>query len=184
MRSQRAIIGIETQSAQVEIDQQEPDFELEIEDPKVRIESTLPQVQISQQQAFSESGLKGVLELTYENAQIAKQLLLGGIQRVSQQGDQMADISKPDPLPDQAKYNAWDQFKKDYNIATMPESGPDIEVIEGVNDIQVQEGHVENKTKTAYGPLIEYTPGSVRFYMQQYPNLEIWTVGSNLDLKA
>jgi len=182
MRSQNAIIGIETQNAQLEIDQQEPDFEFDIKHPKVQVEATLPKVEISQAQAFSESGLKGVLELTFENTQIAKQAVLGGIQRRAQQGDQLTEISKPDPIPDIAKYNAVDQFKKDYNIVTMPTSGPDIQVIEGQLDIQVEEGQVNNNTK-ANRPIVDYTPGSVNIYMQQYNSLEIWTIGTKFDIK-
>lgn len=183
MRSQRGIIGIQTQAAQIEIDQPESELELEIEEPKLSIESTLPKVEISQQQAFSESGLKGVLELTFENAQIAKQLLLGGIARMVKQGDEVADVSKPNPIPDHAKYNSWDQFKKDYNLATMPVSGPDIEVIEGKNDIQVEEGYVENRTEQKR-IIVNYSPGGVDVFMIQYPKLEMWTTESKLDIKV
>ncbi|WP_430883987.1 DUF6470 family protein [Fusibacter sp. JL216-2] len=181
MRSQNGRIGIETQAAQLEIDQKQPELELEITHPKVSIESTLPKVEISQQQAFSESGLKGVLELTFENAQIARQLMLGGIARAVSQGDELADVSKPDPLPDHARYNSWEQFKRDYNMVTMPKSGPDIQVVEGENDIQVEQGTIENKTQIER-PTGIFEPGSVNIFMIQYPKLEIWTTQSKFDM--
>ena len=180
MRSQSALIGMETQKAKLEIEQPPADYELDIEHVKVLIDSELPKVTINQNQAFSESGLQGVLELTFSNAQIAKQLLMQGIERASQQGDEIADISKPNPIPDHAKYNAYDQFKRDYNVTTMPMSGPDIEVIEGTVDIEVQEGKAELTTKPNK-PLIDYTPGRVSTFMQRYNSLEIWTVGSQFD---
>ncbi len=177
MRSQNGIIGIETRNAQVEIDMDQPIPEYEIKEPEISIDSTLPKVEISQEQAFSESGLKGVLELTFENAQIARQLMLGGIQRAVQQGDEIADVSKPNPIPDHAKYNSWDQFKKDYNMVTMPVSGPDIEVVEGENSFNFEEGDVDANVRVT-SPLIEYSTGNVEVYMQQYPSLEIWTEGT------
>ncbi len=182
MRSQNGQIAIETQSAQVELDQDLPELDLEIVEPEVRIESTLPKVEISQQQAFSESGLKGILELTAETAQMSRQLLLQGIERVVDQGDQLADASKPDPIPDIARYNSWEQFQHDYNMVTMPVSGPDIQVIEGQTDIQYTKGYVENNTQT---PEIvsNYTPGAVNISMKQYPSLEIWTTESSIDIE-
>jgi len=180
MESQMGRIGMRTQPSQLQIEQPKADYELIIDEPKVRVESTLPKVQISQQQAFSESGLKGILELTSETAQIAKQLMFQGMSRVNQQGDELADIHKPDPLPDHAKYNAYDQFKKDYNVATMPKSGPDIEVIEGVLDIQVEEGNVDIQSKPN-NPVIDYRMGKVEIYMDQYPSLKIWVSGNQFD---
>ncbi len=181
MQSQYGRIGIETQSAQMEIDSDLPKLDIDIVEPEISIESTLPKVQISQQQAFSESGLKGILELTAETAQMSRQLLLGGIQRVSNQGDQLADITKPDPVPDIARYNSWEQFQKDYNMATMPVSGPDIEVIEGETDIQFERGRVTNNTQVSK-PVIEYIPGGVEINMLQYPELKIWTTDSEVDI--
>lgn len=185
MQSQNARIAIETQSAQLEIDPNLPELDLEIAEPELSIESTLPKVEISQQQAFSESGLKGILELTADTAQVARQLMLQGISRVSSQGDQLADVSKPDPVPDNARYNAYEQFQHDYNMVTMPVSGPDIQVIEGENDIQFERGTIENNTQVS-DVIVDYTPGSVNITMDQYPSLEIWTVesGSNLDIKV
>ncbi len=183
MRSQSAEISIETKSAQQEINQDLPELDLEITHPEVSVKSTLPKVEISQKQAFSESGLKGVLELTAENAQIARSLLLGGIQRVTEQGNQMADISKPDPTADIARYNSWEQFKKDYNVGTMPVSGPEIRVIEGENDIEFKRGTIKNKTQIPKLK-IDYKPGSVSIGMKQYHSLEIWTTESKFDMEV
>ncbi len=183
MRSQSAQISIETKSAQQEIDQDLPELDLEIEEAELSIESTLPRVEIDQKQAFSESGLKGILELTAENAQMARQLLLGGIQRVSEQGNQMADVSKPDPIPDIARYNSWEQFQKDYNVATMPVSGPDITVIEGKNDIQFKRGRIVNNTQIPK-IAIDYKPGDVIIGMKQYQSLQIWTTESKFDIEV
>jgi len=182
MQSTPMIIEMQTQRAVTEIDQEPASIDMRIKHPKVRVESTLPKVEISQQQAFSESGLKGVLELTFENGQRAKQLLLQGVGRVSSQGDEKTQIHKPDPTPDHAQYNAYEQFKKDYNIETMPKSGPDIRVIEGQLDIQVDTG-VVNMDVQVNKPQIDVAPGKVNVKVKQYNSLKIDVIESEIDIR-
>ncbi len=181
MRSETALIGIETQNGKLEIEQPPANYELDIEHARIEIDSEPAELSISQVQAFAESGLKSILKLTAENAQVAKQLVLQGISRASRQGDEIADISKPNPIPDHAKANFIDQFKKDYNIQTIPVSGPDIQVNEGELNIEVIEGKAELRS-TPNKPVINYTHGKVKLYMERYNSLEIWTTGSQLDI--
>lgn len=79
MQSTPMKIDVSTQNAVVEMSQKPASVNMQIKHPKVKVESTLPKVEISQKQAFSESGLKSALEMTFDNANVARELLLQGL---------------------------------------------------------------------------------------------------------
>lgn len=183
MRSQNAYIGIKSTPPVQSIRQPKAEQSIETEQVKVTVESTLPKVKIDQKRAFSESGLKGVLETVKDNAQRGVNIMIQKIDRIVQEGNQFADIQNGvDVVAENADENAFSQFNGDLNIVTMPSSGPDIEVEEGKNEIKVTGGQVDIKT-TPHKPEHDYKQGKVDIYMRQRNSLEIKAVGDKFDKK-
>lgn len=183
MRSQMAHIGIETSRGIQTIEQPRAEVDIRTNHAQVRVEGTLPKVLIDQSRCFSESGLKGVLELLAEMAQGARTACLEGMARTADQGNQLADIHNgTSVIADVADDNAWGQFQKEFGMVTMPRSRPQITVIEGELDIRVEEGRVENQTRPQK-PVIEFQRGKLDIYLEQRNYLEIRAVGNAYDIQ-
>lgn len=184
MKSQNAYIGIKSDKPIQSIEQPKGELGLHQEQVKVEVESTLPKVQIDQTQAFSESGLKGVLELGLENAKRAMGIMIEKIDRIVAEGNQFADIQTGvDVVAENADDNAFSQFNSDLTLSTMPMSGPTINVIEGSNDIKVTGGTVETNP-IINKPIVSYQPGKVNIYLEQRNSLTITAVGDKFDKKV
>lgn len=185
MSSTQAIIGIQTQNAQVEYETTKPSVEIEQEQAQILLQSTLPKITIDQSQCFSESGLKGVLELIAENASYGLNKMHESAGRIAEQGNQLADIGRSayDAIANQAEYNAFSQFDFDYNMGTMPMSRPRINVIEGRVQVSSDGGTV--KITPREGKInLNYTAGKVEIYLQQKNSLTIQVEGGSIDLKG
>lgn len=184
MRSQNALIGIKTEPSVQKISQPKAEQNIKTEQPKISIESTLPKVQINQQKAFSESGLKGALELGLENAKRAMRVMVQKIDRIVEEGNQMADIQNgTDIVAENADDNAFSQFHGDLNLVTMPSSGPEISVEEGKNDIKIEGGTVNIDVKINK-PIYEYQRSKIQIYLKQRNMLEITAIPDKIDLKG
>ncbi len=184
IESQSAQIGIKTQNAVVNRQTSLAKNSLKTEAPKLEIESTLPQIQIDQSQCFSESGLKNVFELTSENAAMSVQLMYQSIGRVAEQGNELTNIQNGgNTIAEQANYNAYGQFEKEFGMVTMPRSRPKISVREGTTTVNVTKGTVNNNLLE--GKInSEYNPGKVNIYLIQERNLKMRFEPSQLDLKG
>lgn len=166
-------MAYQTQNAQVNIENPKgPLLDMQIEHVKVNMKSTAPKVLIDQSACFSEAGLKSNGELIADNATYGRSKALEGIGKIVDQGNQMADVHKGNPIPEQASYNAYDQFLREWNMVTMPRSRPKIDVVEGRVDIDVQEGRVVNNS-VYKPPQINVTPGKVDIYVERYNNIDI-----------
>lgn len=184
MRSQNALIGIDTQNANRTLQQPKADVEIKTEQGKVQVESTLPKVKIDQRQAFSESGLKGILQLATEFAKNAIAEMHRSAGRITDEGNQMADIaSGGDVAAENADHNAFGQFDNEFGMVTMPKSGPNIEVEEGQTDIKVTGGTVDINVRVNK-VITDYSPGKVNISLRQRNSLEITVVGDKLDIKV
>lgn len=176
-----ALIGIKTTPAKLDMKQTKPDINMSIKHPKVEIKSESPKVIIDQYQCFADAGLKNSLDLTREAAQLGKQAVLQGIERRVSQGKQMAAIHKKfNPISEQAKYNAFELFKKEFTFKTVPKSRPKIDLKEGKVDIKVHEGRVNLDVKVSK-PIINYSRGNVDIYLRQKKSIDIEYVGQEID---
>ncbi len=139
---------------------------------QVTVESTLPKITIDQSQCFSEAGRKGNAELTAEMVSYARNAMLSSVGRIAEQGNQLANIPNASgAIADQAYYNAYEQFDKEFNLGTIPKSQPRIDVIEGKLDIKVIEGQVTNNSVPQKLSL-QYQKGAVEIYLKQRPSIE------------
>ncbi|SKC55899.1 DUF6470 family protein [Maledivibacter halophilus] len=178
-----ALIGINTINAKLDISQPKADLNMHTEHAKVEINSENPKVIIDQYQCFAEAGLKNILDLTRETAQISKQAALKGIERRVSQGNQMADIHKDyNPIAEMADYNAFELFNREFNFGLIPKSRPKIDIIEGNVDIKVHEGKANMDVKINR-PQVDYTRGKVEIYLRQKNSIDIQYIGENVDRK-
>ncbi len=107
-----------------------------------------------------------------------------GIERRVSQGNQMIDIHKDfNPISQQADYNAFELFNKQFTFETMPKSRPKIELKEGKPHIEVHKGRVNFDVKVNK-PIINYSRGSVEIYLRQKNSIDIQYVGKEVDKKV
>ena len=168
----RPQIQINTTNARLDIQQPKGEQQLRTTMPKAIIRSEKPKVIIDQYQCFAESGLKNVMDLTREAAQLGRQAAMQAIARIAEDGNRLAQVENkmPDAIPELAEKNAWAP-ERVYDIATMPMSRPKIDVV-GSIDIQWEMGKV-NHTYTPRKPVVNYIPGKVDIYLKQKPSIEI-----------
>lgn len=155
-------------------------LELRTTHPTLRVEGTLPRVQIDQYQSFADAGLKNALDLSKENSSYALGQLLQGMGTIAAQGTELTNIhTRVNVIAEQAIENAYDQFIRTFDIGTVPRSRPNIDLIRGELDIQVQEGSIEN-TSTVRRPVNNYRQGKVSLYMERYNNLTIEVINTQV----
>ncbi|MGB3367257.1 MAG: DUF6470 family protein [Acidaminobacteraceae bacterium] len=184
MKSQNAYIGIKREDSKQSIEQPKAEVKISNKHAQVRVEATLPKVQIDQKQAFAESGLKGILQLSSDNSDEAMSRMAANISKKVEEGNQLANIkNNVDAIAEMAFNNSTGKSKDDFNMVTMPKSGATIDVIEGTIDISVDEGSAEITVDTKK-PILDYTPGKIETYIRQKNSLEITVVNDKFDEKV
>lgn len=184
IQSQPALIGLQTTNAQMNLKNPLPSIEIETTPGSLNAHNTLPKVEIDQSQCFSESGLKGIFELTAENAQYSVQQMLASTGRIAAQGDELTMISSgANIIAEQGYSNAFDQFDRDWNMVTMPQSRPKITLKEGGVTFNPTPAKV-TITPRLTKPEMDYKPGKVDVYLRQKNSIDIQFEGLNLDLKG
>lgn len=178
------VISYNRTPAKLSIEQPKAQVDSSITHAQVRVTATLPKVTIDQDQAFNESGLKNVQAFSEEYVAYAKQKAQESVARIASQGDDLRDVHKnPNAIADNARYNAYDQFLHEFGMVTMPRTRPQIDVIEGELDIQVQEGEY-NENVTVQKPIIDYQRGQWDFNVEQYNSISFRYLGKNVDLQV
>ncbi len=165
-------LGVNHTPGKFEIQNPGYTLNMSVTQPQIRVESTLPKVTIDQSQCFAEAGLKGNVDLMAEMVSYSKSAMLSSIGRIVDQGNQLANIPNASgAIADQAYYNAFEQFEKEFAMGTIPRSRPKINVIEGQVDIQVTKGQVTNNTVPQKTD-IQYRHGAIEVYLKQRPSIE------------
>lgn len=184
IESQPYKIGIQTRNAKLDMKTTKPVLELKTEQAKVQIETTKPQIQIDQKQCFSESGLKGIFELNAENAASSVSEMYASVGRIAEQGNEMTRIeSGGNAIADQAYYNAYEQFNKDFNMGTMPKSRPKISLIRGTVSLSVKGGTVSGNFKKGEVES-NYSAGKVEIYALQQKEFKMRFEPTKIDQKV
>ena len=180
INSTPALIGIRNQRPVQTMEQPRGEQSIRQTKAEMIVDQELPRVHIDQSQCFAEVGLKSVMELAYEAAQLGRQAVLEGTARVAQEGDRMARLedgaSARAVLADLGEGNAYQVL--DYNIDLAPKSRPRIEVT-GHLKIDWKLGGVEHHY-TPRQAITRYEPGKAEIYLRQWPSIEI----RFLDIKA
>ena len=177
-----AQIGINTINTKLYIRQPKPEIYMHTEMPRLEMHTEHVKVLIDQSRCFSEAGLKGMDELCYERAQIAKQAVIEATARIVDEGNMAAAVENGgNPIADIAFNNSFHIY--DFNIDTIPKSRPKFDFVGGYVDIKVHEGYVEYKVIPKKAE-IDVDHGNVEIYMKQWPKLNIEYVGNNADVKV
>jgi hypothetical protein len=186
MRSQQALIGIQTQKATFNQQTTLPKLNLQIEAPEIQMETTQPKVYIDQTEAFADAGLKTSERFTKDNAQEAQRLMLQGIARAASQGNQLAEIqnvSDDTVIANQAYENAFGQFEYDWGYTHIPKSGPEFTPVRGEVNISLKRGSVSGQLQKGTVDH-EFRRGKVDIYLRQKNSLKITVVEDRFDMKV
>ena len=186
MTSQRAIIGMDIQKPNITIDKVKPELELDIIKPEIEIETIQPKVEIDQTEAFADAGLKNIDRFLRDMNADAKKLFLQGIERVSNQGDELSDIHRvkdDTAIANQAYQNAFGQFEYDWGYTHIPKHGPEFNPIKGEVRINFKSGEVDGNLKRGE-VRTKFNRGKVETYLKQKNNLEITIVEEGVDIKV
>jgi len=186
MRSQMALIGIQTEKATFNQQTTLPKLNLQIENPEIQIESTQPKVYIDQTEAFADAGLKTPERLTRDFVNEAKQAMMQSIARIAQQGDQLTEIqnvSDDTVIANQAYENAFGQFEYDWGYTHIPKSGPEFTPVKGEVNISLKEGSVSGQLEKGTVNH-EFRRGKIDIYLRQKNSLEINVVEDRFDMKV
>lgn len=147
-------------------------LDIRSQQPLLEMQTTLPQIQIDQSEAFADAGLKNMRTFMDEAIAYGQQMVSQGTDRIVSQGNEFTNIHENyDPIPDQAIYNAYDMFEKDFNYGVIPESRPKISLREGDISTQLNRGTVTNSSYPSKVQM-EYTPWQISYYMKQYSGIE------------
>lgn len=163
-------VGINTTDAFLDIKSSMPVVKVSSRPPRVRINTHHVQVAIDQKQCFCEVGLKTPDVLARETAGKSRSEGLKAIAVIAQRGDILARVDKnPNAIPELAK-NAM-RGKRDYTIAALPKSRPEIR-FSGGTDISWDMGEVDIRAVTSK-PEFFATRAGVDVYMLQRASVDI-----------
>ncbi len=173
IKTNPSVLAYNRTPSEMTIKQDHQTLNLQTEKSELEMKTTHAKVFIDQSQCFDEAGLKSNGSLIADNASYGMQKGMEAIGKIVDQGNQMADIaSKVDPIPDQANYNAYEQFIRDWNMVTMPRSRPKFDIQEGRVDFNFKPAKVNNNTVNTK-PEINYRRGRLDIYVKQYSSINI-----------
>ncbi len=140
--------------------------------PQIQIRTTKPEIKIDQSQSFAEAGIKGFWDFMKDTEGFTQQMLQRGIDRIVSDGNEWLDIhTGRDPIPDQAVYNAFEMFDKQFNYGVIPTSRPKMDLQRGDVKIDYQKGKVVNNTVPTKIQM-QYSPWRIDYYMKQYASIQ------------
>ncbi|NLK86979.1 MAG: hypothetical protein GX279_05755 [Clostridiaceae bacterium] len=178
-----ARLNIETTHSNLSIQNRKAKLELSHKEAKVDVRTELPRVVIDQYECFATSGLMGPIDLTRQEGQRGIQQALTYASKVAGDGDSIAAIENPDPIPGIVERDAFPEHE--FGLDYMPKARPKITVTGGVqiNAERNAEG-ANNGVQGTYTPAaisFNYTPAQVRISMAQYPSISMRYTGSRFD---
>lgn len=171
-------LGFETTPPIQRIEQPRASLETTTTPMQVSVEGEAFHVEIDQSRCFAEAGLKNILEVIRDYAQEGRAALLEGIGRRAAEGTQMAAIDKGRRIEDIIAEKTLPRLAQSV-LTFIPQSRPEISFVGG-KTYKIEPGETNTKI-TANLPTHDYTPGSVRIYPTQYPELQIDWVPSKFD---
>ena len=155
-------------------------LDIEAQKPMLEITSKKPQILIDQRQPFAEAGLKNIQAFMEDATALSRQIWIQGIARIVSDGNTWINIhTGVDPIPDQAIYNAYEMFDKEFNYGTIPTSRPRIELDEGRINYRFIKGEVINRS-TPVKVQMDYQPWRINYYMKQYNSIQFNYIKSNV----
>lgn len=173
IQSQMARIQIQTTNARQQISQPQADLTIQQPQAEVAIRTTPGKLQIDQTKAWEDMNLMHVSKSIEKFAQDGKSVLLQGIARRANQGNELMKIENGEnPIASQAMQNSYDSMKS-LGIKFIPSH---FSVKTSYNPAEV---HIDVQTNkpiieaTQRKPEISFQPGKVETSLMQRESLEI-----------
>lgn len=163
-------MGMKSRMAKLNIQQGRGELEIKTTPSKMNIVKDKLEIRIDQTQCFAEAGLKTNTMLMDEYADLGRQYAMEGIARIAEEGNQLAMPNNTNAIANIAA-NKTNKVL-DFNIKFIPESKPIIDFVGGDLKINWDIGKVDMKY-TPQKPKIEYVPGELDIYVEQYPSIKI-----------
>lgn len=135
------------------------------EKPKLDMEHKLGQIHIDQSQCRAEAGLKGEVDFRVDNASYGQSVYAKGVARIVDDGNQFIEIQNGvDMIAEQADYNAFGMFEREFGYVAIPQSKPKITVDPATKNYRFTPGrvHIEDTGKKVQ---VSYTPGKFSYYI-------------------
>jgi hypothetical protein len=182
-------LDIKIQSGQIGIRQTQPQLDMQIKNADVeliqqpyelQLSVSFPQIEkIDQKECFREIGLVNFMDSIRETAQDAQAHVLQAIERIAQQGDQIAHIENKSITIGKVFGEIPDQ-EKDFNIDVAPKSRPKITFREG----EIRSNFIYGSVKPRYIPAdidTNFRYGTIDVYLEKEPYIKITSRGSIFD---
>lgn len=171
------LIGMQTTPGQLNMESRPARLDIHQEVASITIETRQPVLEISQYPSMAQMGYKRVSDVTAELAQLGRQKAMEYIANRTDDGKRLQAIEKGgNPIREIAIDRAWPQKQRQGGYT--PIVGPEFHAIPG--EVMITPPNVKNPVHIGYeavfipGDLnIQYTPGKVNIYMQQYPEVNI-----------
>lgn len=173
METTKAKLELSIKQPVQEIEQRPADITIQQQPAELDIQRTPGMLSIDQSQARADMDLKSISRRIEDFAQQGYSDWLSGLERLAQQGDELMMIEDGgSPIPMQAKENSESPLY-DFNVAFIPTpNSVRINYDPGRVDLnwKVNSPQIEVKTNK---PIHQYTPGTVKGEMTQWPSLSI-----------
>lgn len=164
-------LGIDYTPLQTELDTPDGGVELDITSLESSLEQELPRMEIDQSEPLEDLGLYSPYSLRKLKAEEGLSTAREAAGRKASQGNELARIEEQgNPLVDQVVEEAWPE--KQITIDMAPKRRPDIQLIEGQFDFEVNPGQVTVDLRdTAVNYYVQ--EGKAHIYLQQKPRVDI-----------
>lgn len=174
IRTTPFVLGMRSVPGVLEIRQPRGDLKIQQQKIQILIERTPPQVLIDQSRCFAECGIKSPAEVVRDSAELGRERAMEYTGRIAEEGDRLARIEegagKGSLIGELALEREELANSGEWNIAFVPQSRPEFEVIGSLNiDWRVIKGLVEYIPRY---PQISYQPGQLDIYVRQYGKIE------------
>ncbi|MFY3791554.1 DUF6470 family protein [Ureibacillus sp. MALMAid1270] len=172
-----AKIGLNIRQPVQRIEQLKAELDLQQPNAKLSVETTKSKLSIDAFEARESMGYKNTRSRTAEIAQQSIQEGLEGIARRALEGNDLMRIENGgNPIVQHAKSRGR-QLYSSLNIKFIPQAGSvEVNYEPSKVDINIEPQKVINNTKINK-PIHQYTPGSVKVEMLQYPSIKIdWLI--------
>lgn len=179
MQSTMARLGHQVTPARQEIVQTPANLSIEQPKADLQINTSPPTLTIDQTQAWEEMNLKSIFRLNEQFSQEGYQAWLEALAANAQEGDQLMRIENGGgAIAQLAKQNSDTPYYES-RLTFIPSTGSvKIQIEPGAIQIDAMPRKPVIQVQT-HKPDIQYTPGNVKFYMEQYQSLNMYLADSH-----
>lgn len=178
IQTSRPTLNITTTNAQMNISNRIRRFSARRVPPEMKVERQAPSFKVDWRKVWSQSGRKSPEDLQIHMKQQSRQRVDNYIQTVAQNGDYVLQLknyvgSKSDPLAEISWQNMISRNQVETNVASMPETMPDVVWDPGYVRIEWTTGEVQIDWDDNFMPEITVSPHSVEIRLEGHKAIKI-----------